>query len=105
MAGKHTPGPWTHGHDGHGAFSIETDDCDGVQICYVRNEANARLIATAPELAEFAEYVRNLAFDFVNEGIRPHEHHMRDLAWRADKIVSKATRATQPLPPPNEESK
>lgn len=48
----HTPGPWTHAHDGHGAFSIETDNCDGLQICYVRNRDNARLIAAAPELLE-----------------------------------------------------
>jgi len=35
---------------GHGAISIETEDAR--QICYVRDEDNARLIAAAPELLE-----------------------------------------------------
>ena len=125
MAGKHTAGPWrvkTTGNIGtmvegfSGKPLFDGDDgyrcvalfsaCEPTGLYAAEEEnrmANARLIAAAPDLLEFAEYVRALAFDFVNEGIRPHEHHMRDLAWKADKIVSKATRATQPLPPPNEE--
>lgn len=39
---------WNATHDGHGAMSIETDG--GRQVCFVRNEKHAQLIAAAPEL-------------------------------------------------------
>lgn len=48
---RFTRGPWFAKHDGHGAFSIETED--GWQICFVRDEHNAKAVAAAPEL--FAE--------------------------------------------------
>ncbi|WP_155635564.1 hypothetical protein [Burkholderia territorii] len=41
---------WSASHDGHGAMSIET--ADGRQICFVRNEKHAHLVAAAPELLE-----------------------------------------------------
>lgn len=44
--------------------------------------------AKVEKLAAFARHVRETAFDFVNEGIRPWEHHMRDLAWRADAAIN-----------------
>ena len=67
MSAKHTPGPWTvtkgrkgHGEEWGGYWQIDAE-YDAVacnQFCYAgaRNaevsEANARLIAAAPELAE-----------------------------------------------------
>lgn len=53
--------------------------------------ANAHLIAAAPELLAFAEHVKTLAFDFINEGIRPQDHHMRELAWKANAVAAKTT--------------
>jgi hypothetical protein len=53
-----TPGPWRTSHDGHGAFSVETDEpAYSRQICYVRNSANARLVSESPMLAVIAEGV------------------------------------------------
>lgn len=37
-------------------------------------------------VCEFVEHVRTLCFDFVNDGDRPQLHHMRELAWRANKV-------------------
>ena len=62
-APKHTPGPWKINADcpmaEHGRISIETDDYYIALLdAGARQAANARLIAAAPELLEFAEEVR-----------------------------------------------
>lgn len=51
---EHTPGPWeSSGYDGHGGITINSD---ARQIGYAsmcrEQEANARLIAAAPDLLE-----------------------------------------------------
>lgn len=48
----------------------------------------AALQGEVSRLRAFAEHVRTTCFDFVNEGIRPWEHHMRELAWRADEALN-----------------
>ena len=55
MTAKHTPGPWEWGRD-MGSFWIETEK-DGYSVASVnnhnitpQNEANAHLIAAAPEM-------------------------------------------------------
>ena len=57
---KHTPGPWVIRYDGHGGISVLTEN---YQIGYVssepRQEADAHLIAAAPELLAAAkEFLR-----------------------------------------------
>lgn len=49
---KHTPEPWHAVLQS--AFSIET--LDGHQLCFIRNGADARLIAAAPELLEALQW-------------------------------------------------
>lgn len=53
MTTQFAPGPWTTEHDGHGGMYV--GGRENVQIGFVSNnrqqEANARLIAAAPELA------------------------------------------------------
>jgi hypothetical protein len=50
---KHMPGPWnargTAGHETHGQSAVYGDDGKDIAIVY-DGEANARLIAAAPEL-------------------------------------------------------
>ena len=50
--GGHSPGPWSEDPEGEVAYTVE--DAEGVPICDVyretHGEANARLIASAPEL-------------------------------------------------------
>ena len=63
---KHTPGPW-HVYNSNGIIEIHTKNFgtvvkwqgfDGIELTQKRNLANARLIAAAPDLLEFAEEVR-----------------------------------------------
>ena len=50
---QHTPGPWetkgTAGHETHGQSAVYCDDGKDIAIVY-DGDANARLIAAAPEL-------------------------------------------------------
>ena len=86
---KYPPGPWTH--EGQGDITgIENDPANGcvgkVDVCSVylrtvpgRHEANARLIAAAPELLEALQRMlpelRGLAFfsDTASEMLRSAE--------------------------------
>lgn len=58
MSAKHTPGPWSINYDceyaKHGQLSIETNDffIALVDAGVIAQQANARLIAAAPELLQ-----------------------------------------------------
>ena len=57
---KHTPGPWRLGYVDHTGATIRTGDAAQLAIATATGarpelEANARLIAVAPELLEAAE--------------------------------------------------
>ena len=66
MSAKHTPGPWTQGKSEIGADCVwlngatEPKDKMGPSHTWIDcgTRANARLIASAPDLLEFAEEVR-----------------------------------------------
>jgi hypothetical protein len=83
MSEKFTPGPWRTDYDGHGAISIETEDAR--QICYVRDEDNARLIAAAPEMLNALQEVIAVA-----EGTHPRPVMGIDAVRKA---IEKATGA------------
>lgn len=98
---KPTAGPWKHGHDGHGAFSIDAP-C-GRQICYVRNEANAALIARAPELAARVEELTEDIADHKqiiedkrerNKELRAHNARLRGLLRECVEFLPMALQAT-----------
>jgi hypothetical protein len=69
---KHTPGPWTASLDkqplamnGIGNYEVNGPKgivCRTEESCIVETEANARLIAAAPEMLEALEWI----FDHVN---------------------------------------
>lgn len=50
MSNKHTPGPWQLHYD-VSDFSVTANDGEE-RVSYVGSEANAKLIAAAPELLE-----------------------------------------------------
>jgi len=66
---QHTPGPWTWGKSYDGLYGsgsgqdnevLTYEDYDGMWLAYVpQREANARLIAAAPELLEALENLEN----------------------------------------------
>ena len=61
--------------------------CYEIEPLYSQEQIDA-LQGEVSRLRAFAEHVRTTCFDFVNEGIRPWEHNMRELAWRADEALN-----------------
>lgn len=61
---------------------------EALSVVTSTNDTNEKLVDKVAKLTAFAKHVRETAFDFINEGIRPWEHHMRDLAWRADAALN-----------------
>lgn len=87
---KHTPGPWNvndeRGIDGN----IYIEDALGV-VAIVTDEANARLIAAAPELLEA---LKVLTHGYSEVGNLYHDVSRKDIsaAWvKARALVAKAT--------------
>jgi len=68
---KHTPKPWSLTAD---EFSHIVVDADGNEIHVGRNEANARLIAAAPDLLRLVEE----AYWLLEDNIQTHgiKHEM-----------------------------
>ena len=74
---KHTPGPWTH--EGQGDITGIEDNGFGrgpVDVCSVylravegRHEANARLIAAAPDLLDALEYVADIDVSGADDSV------------------------------------
>lgn len=98
---KHTPGPWkveAHKHIEYGdtkycSHAIKTDDSAGFQIATVMEdfecdaEANARLIAAAPELLEACE-----ALSSIEHIEQTSTGPLRDALLKARAAIAKAKR-------------
>ena len=94
MSAQHTPGPWRINLDCETMISNCLDGAEAADICEVsewsqvfweERNANARLIAAAPELLEALEGL--LAFYHRVEGKEPKAH----TPWgRAAEALSKA---------------
>lgn len=92
---KHTPGPWAVWADDE-VFSVTTkkvvvpdsdlarNKYDDDMVCRSESKANARLIAAAPELLEFAE-----------EWLRIQGSDENYMTAKAKKAIAKATGASQ----------
>lgn len=93
-APKHTPGPWVARKTGGAGwpeqrgFAIYFNEAQEQVVDFVYEEADARLIAAAPELLEALEHIR----EYWN---RDHnDQAMSDALWRiidtADEAIAKA---------------
>ena len=63
---KHTPGPWRYSKAHKDVISM----CGGIKkdvICEIVNEANARLIAAAPDLLEAAQLALQIAESWIHD--------------------------------------
>lgn len=98
---KHTPGPWTSTHDAdvqQPTFHIGTPlepDVARVNDCIEQAEANARLIAAAPELLAFAQMVADdykTASDDLLDGVIAGHFTVRGISPRMARHI-KAARA------------
>lgn len=95
-----TPGPWTHDREGR----ITSADAEAIAMCAMhpayraddrRMLANARLIASAPKLLEFArEVARSACLQQYNGDDRCTCH-----ACSAREVIAKATDPIPVVPP------
>lgn len=104
MSAKHTPGPWVvrkMGYEGHssGAYYIEAPnwpDRRSPCVAHIKQstiqpmEANARLIAAAPELLEaWMEYIYDEAgLEWLESEQSGHEWDIRRSAAKAKAIAA-----------------
>lgn len=93
MNTKHTPGPWSYDSEGYvyggeQGLIITDPSCSNPDISADQNEANARLIAAAPELLTALENV--IQFHYGNKGLRGECDH---IGWVrvARAAIAKAT--------------
>jgi hypothetical protein len=93
MSAAHTPGPWIWADGHNGLFGagpdntvLEYEPYEGMWLGYERRDANARLIAAAPELLEALTRAADLL-------ARDPKH---DAAWKqARAAIAKATGGKQ----------
>lgn len=94
MESKHTPGPWNKYSDNRGIGALQIDGDEGsqlVSLVYGRDaheqNANAKLIASAPELLNSLIDARELLKDWgIDEEAAGHAllHHI-------ESVIKKAT--------------
>lgn len=87
---KHTPGEWAHTDGsiysygvGHGA-DIATVNTDSAHFTDEEAEANARLIAAAPDLLQALKVIRSVLNDWNKEG------NYTNLIEHANTAINKA---------------
>jgi len=99
---KHTKGTWQVLENGLAVYSENRNEeipFNG-QICrlhtglntYENSEANAHLIASAPEMLEHIQYIsKNLKYIFENfEDILPYNQTFIDMVNKSDRLIKKA---------------
>ena len=101
MSAVHTPGPWRVGKDGSPEHQNEVnlvEGSDGTLIVYGQaNDADARLIAAAPDLLEALIEINQHAAGFKTTGMATESF----LAWdaKARAAIAKATVNSVKYPP------
>lgn len=94
-----TPGPWQYDSldsldgDGHNAFTVTPQKQQGLYIADVGSEANARLIAAAPELLEALKTLYLEVADYVEVNSLGDVHHNRSMQLARDAIAKAEGRA------------
>lgn len=78
MSAKHTPGPWWIEKDGSAENNNEVNvvnGADGTMIVYGQaNDADARLIAAAPDLLDALQYLADEFRSVVNSEFATHRY-------------------------------
>ena len=98
QAAKHTPGPWQAVHEGHrlsvwaeGYGFIHTHEVPHVNTGATETaNANARLIAAAPELLEALEEVRELIEGYVDVKDGDYGKPVANKAMQATQLIDEA---------------
>jgi len=92
METKHTPGPWIYGTHQDSAMVQTAEPCKTVATIYAKapseREANARLIAAAPDLLEALERIASATMSqYANAA-----DMAADMKCIAAEAIAKATR-------------
>ena len=96
MKTKHTPGPWVArkvrglGYPGQSGYAIDFNEDQEQVVDYVYEEADARLIASAPELLEALE---DLKREVILSDVPSHyiDSHFKPWIDKARAAIKKAT--------------
>lgn len=99
---KYSPGPWVyHKPEDSNGYAYVDDEIaltkwrkpiGNIATCFGSGEANAKLIAVAPELLEMVKKMRaTISFEHCTDGANEYQ----DLLDEADEIISKATGDSQ----------
>ena len=94
MNGKHTPGPWVsigasvYIEEGADHYSIAICTCNDARRNQEDQEANARLIAAAPEMLEALQSISRI----LGKGQTLSSKHDGDYIWH---LIGKATGEAQ----------
>jgi hypothetical protein len=90
MTTQHTPGPWysqpTAGHETHGQSAIASEATGKTVALAYDGEADARLLAAAPELLEALNNLAGGLVDYMNDD----EAELPDVT-EAIELIAKAT--------------
>jgi len=95
METKHTPGPWEQGTQTRGSTTLVARIETGFAVAEMRNvhfreeaEANARLIAAAPELLEALQLAYSVLMDCIPDA--DCDLYKRDARRKARAAIAKA---------------
>ncbi|MBT7307101.1 MAG: hypothetical protein HN842_02735 [Gammaproteobacteria bacterium] len=91
---KHTPAPWITdtGTDGAVIYKLDEATIATVPMDLLCHEANARLIAAAPELLEALEHLVKITYDYGDT--RDRNSPVHDALKQASDAITKATLST-----------
>lgn len=95
---KHTPGPWAVSKYNHRIKIIKELDAEVyVVVCYLKNnhaEANARLIAAAPDLLEAArlglDFAKIVLQDYLEVGANEEDTIATEVINKIEAAIQKA---------------
>ena len=91
---KHTPGPWRYestSGSNYARIFLSANEEDGDNLRGYCGEANARLIAAAPELLEALQHIQRC----IPLGGFAQIHHNSDTWAQIDAAIAKATGETE----------
>lgn len=90
MKTKHTPAPWAVTSNANNQLSCFIHGAESELISIVDNEANAKLIAAAPELLQALKHLLNTCNEQLTEDCLENED-VAEALQNAENIIKKAT--------------
>tara|TARA_R100001086_G_scaffold200856_1_gene117069 strand:+ start:12885 stop:13190 length:306 start_codon:yes stop_codon:yes gene_type:complete len=91
---QHTPGPWEYKWlHGHRVVKDRIDEDEAYNDLIARvsgSEANARLIAAAPEMLKECKYALEFLNDWAKANQCAHDQGYQNFKFRLERAISKA---------------